>query len=342
MSRHASPTAIGAFVLGALVLVLVAIVVFSSGALIRERVQVVTFFPGTVQGLNLGAQVQFQGVPIGQVTAIDLDYLSANDSFRIPVRYEIWPQRVHIVGEPEDDDPRDVLRRMVSEKGLRARLESVSFVTGQYVIVLGLYPDAPPAADLPQEGSLVRVPAVAATRDRVEEMLANLEIDPLLESVTGTLQALRELLEAKDTANSLTNLDQTLAETRTLMTSLKERLPPLIGRADQTLLAYGDLAVKLQERVDTLADGLEQTSSEIGLLARRTDSKIAMLSDTAASTVQDAGQAMRAITGLAGPGSSTRVELDRLLGEATRAARSLRMLADYLERHPEALIQGKR
>ena len=342
MSRQASPTAIGAFVLGALVLLLVAIVVFSSGALMRERVRLVTYFPGTVQGLNLGAQVQFQGVPIGQVTSIDLDYLPGDDSFRIPVRYEIWPQRVHIVGESEDDDPRVVLRRMVSTQGLRARLESVSFVTGQYVVVLGLYPDEPEPEDLPQEGNVVQVPAVAATRDRLEEMFGDLQLNELVDNANKTVKALRELLKTSDASNSLTNLEQILAETRELMAGLNQRLPPLVERADDTLLAYGDLAATLQSRVGTLADSLEQTSADIQLLAGHVDSKVGHLSATATSSIEDAGRAMRAITDLAGPASSTRVELDRLLGEATRTARSLRALTDYLERHPEALIQGKR
>jgi paraquat-inducible protein B len=51
---------------------------------------------------------------------------------------------------------------------------------------------------------------------------------------------------------------------------------------------------------------------------------------------------MRSIEQLTGEGSSTRYELEQLLAAATSAARSVRSLADYLERHPEALLQGKR
>lgn len=342
MSARVSPTLIGSFVLGALVLLLIAVVVFSSGALMRERVHLVTFFPGTVQGLNLGADVQFQGVPIGKVTAIDLDYVPHNDSFRIPVRYEVWPQRVRIIGESDDEDHRVVLRRMVTERGLRARLESISFVTGQYVVVLGLYPNHPLPDDLPMQGNAVYVPAVAATRDRVEELLTNLELDTLVDSATDTLQALSQLLAADDTASSLTNLSRTLAETHILVSDLNTRLPTLIEHADGTLIAYTELADRLGARVATLADSLEQTSAEVQQLARNLDREIAQLAGTADTSLDDAGRAMRAIADLAGQGSSTRLELERLLAEATRAARSLRGLADYLERHPEALIQGKR
>ena len=39
--------------------------------------------------------------------------------------------------------------------------------------------------------------------------------------------------------------------------------------------------------------------------------------------------------------SPTAVELRGLLQELSSAARSMRSLTDYLERHPEALLKGK-
>jgi len=42
------------------------------------------------------------------------------------------------------------------------------------------------------------------------------------------------------------------------------------------------------------------------------------------------------------PNSLQSQELDATLQEVSRAARSVRVLADYLERHPEALIRGKK
>ena len=42
------------------------------------------------------------------------------------------------------------------------------------------------------------------------------------------------------------------------------------------------------------------------------------------------------------PNSSQVQQLDSTLQEVSRAARSVRVLADYLERHPEALIRGKK
>jgi paraquat-inducible protein B len=46
-------------------------------------------------------------------------------------------------------------------------------------------------------------------------------------------------------------------------------------------------------------------------------------------------------TNLVGPGAPAQADLRNAMQELGRAARSLRVLADYLERHPEAIIRGK-
>jgi len=55
---------------------------------------------------------------------------------------------------------------------------------------------------------------------------------------------------------------------------------------------------------------------------------------SARTTLDDAGK-------LVAPDSALAVQMDNTLQEMTRAARGLRVLADYLERHPEALLRGK-
>jgi paraquat-inducible protein B len=55
MSKRANPTLVGGFVLGALGLLILAIIVFGSGSLFRERPRAVAFFEGDIQGLSVGA-----------------------------------------------------------------------------------------------------------------------------------------------------------------------------------------------------------------------------------------------------------------------------------------------
>ena len=55
MSRKANPTLIGAFVLGGVLLAVIAVVVFGSGRMFRPTETFMSFFDGSVAGLNVGA-----------------------------------------------------------------------------------------------------------------------------------------------------------------------------------------------------------------------------------------------------------------------------------------------
>ena len=342
MSREANPTIIGGFVLGAVALVVIAILVFSSGSWLRERLYLVTYFPGSVQGLNVGAQVQFQGVPIGQVVAIGLDYIADRDSFRIPVRYEIWPKSIHVMGDLEGVKPSELMRRLVAERGLRAQLESVSFVTGQYLVTLSLNPELPSRTLPSSPNEAIRVPAIAATRDQVQQMLENLRLDELVNTANETLTAIHRLVSADETRSALHSLDQALAGIASLSEAIDQHIVPLSERASTTLGEYAQLAAALREEAAPALRELTHAGQALNALAQRLESQVDPLVGSTQRALDEAAQAMRALSQLTDEGSSTRYELDQLLTSATRAARSIRSLADYLERHPEALLQGKR
>jgi len=63
----ARSTAIGAFVLGALALIVAAILFFGGGAFLATPLPAVSFFHGSVAGLQVGAAVTYRGVEVGQV-----------------------------------------------------------------------------------------------------------------------------------------------------------------------------------------------------------------------------------------------------------------------------------
>jgi paraquat-inducible protein B len=82
-----------------------------------------------------------------------------------------------------------------------------------------------------------------------------------------------------------------------------------------------------------------------GQLARNLDSRIPSLIASLEDTSKAAGETMKgankAVEGFAGDNSPVRFELIKALNEFSSAARSFRVLAEYLENHPEALIKGK-
>jgi paraquat-inducible protein B len=154
--------------------------------------------------------------------------------------------------------------------------------------------------------------------------------------------AIKELLESGTLRDAIENLNGTLVEARSLLANFDAEAVPLAKSAQQTLSDVSNLSTTLQGRVGPLADRLDQATRDLSDLTRNINSRIEPLTAAATTTLNDTSRAMRAVASLTGDGSSTRHEIDRLLSEASRAARSLRTLTDYLERHPEALLQGKR
>jgi len=80
-------------------------------------------------------------------------------------------------------------------------------------------------------------------------------------------------------------------------------------------------------------DGLREVKPLLESLKRTSDEAHVTL-QRATTTMQSAGAAV-------GPDSALRYDMARLLKELTTTARSLRTLADFLEKNPNALILGK-
>jgi paraquat-inducible protein B len=341
MSKQASPTVIGGFVLGALVLLVGAIILFGSGALLRERVPMVTFFPGSVQGLSVGAQVQFEGVTVGRVTGIELTFAPETRTFTVPVSYEIWPDRMRILGTASADTPEAMLRRLVRDSGLHARLESLSFVTGQYVIALQLVPGRQPRL-LQDPSDVVEVPSLEAIRDRVTEMIENLRIDDLANEAALTLAAIRQLIGSGELTELIATLEQAVRQVVVLTNDLDREVRPVAERLETTLDDYAELARTLRAHIQPISEQLTTLTGETSQLVQRLDDQVDPLAGAALKTLDETADTLRAFRSLAEDAAVTRARLDQFLGEAASAARAMRSLADQLDRQPEALIRGRR
>lgn len=348
MSARANPVKIGAFVLGALVLLVAAILFFSSTALWQDKHRLVSYFPGTVRGLKVGARVEFEGVQVGQVTDIALEYHADDGSFSMPVRYEIWSDNITIIGGTGEGDVNAVYRMLIEERGLRAKLISLSFVTGQYMIGLTLQPDTPIRRLGPLDSDLIEIPTIEADRDRLASMLEQIDLDQLASSAIQALEAIRELAASQELRELIAGGGQTLAETRRLITGLDAKLTPLLQRLDTTLQDYARLANSADARINSLADSLERTSAEIQRVAAELGRRLSEVSGPAKGALvsadrafKRADQALASIDSLVAEESKPRYDLELLLEEAANTARSLRILADYLQQHPDALIRGK-
>jgi paraquat-inducible protein B len=134
MSKRANPTVIGAFVVGAVVLVTAAVGVLGSGRFFRTIYPAVLFFEGDVNGLRVGAPVKFKGIQLGEVTSILLKLgdtpggAEDKQTQLIPVFVSLDQANIVARGSTVKPD-RETLAQFV-KRGMRGQLKMESFVTG--------------------------------------------------------------------------------------------------------------------------------------------------------------------------------------------------------------------
>lgn len=209
----------------------------------------------------------------------------------------------------------------------------MSLVTGQYMVALSFQPETP-VDYVGEEKTRTEIPAIEATRDRVANLLQALDLPGLINTAIATLDALKQQVEDPALKSLVANADQTVIEAKQLLGNLDAGVQPLLKRADNTLGEYAKLAQTASQRLTTLAENLEKTSTHISTLARNVDRQIGPIRESTVGALESA-------EGLVSEGSAARYNLELLLEEGAGAARSLRILADYLEQNPDALIRGK-
>ena len=302
MSKSISPTAVGGFVIGAIVLMVIGVLVFSSGALFTPTRTAVVVFPGNVKGLSVGSSVEIRGVRVGSVTDIKLLTDLESNKIIVPVYIEF---RQGIIKDmtfkylsdsiPEDQWSSEI-KSMISS-GLRAQLNMKSLVTGQMVIAIDYFPETP--ANLTSID--LRYPEIPTIETFTEQTLEILQKIPLTELADKTLDVLTHmdaLLTSQDVKDSLSN-------------------------------------IKL------LTENADIVLSDISSLARNVNKQVQPLSASAISALNEATAALNGVNELIGKDSATRADMENALDELAKAANSIRILTDYLQQHPEALIKGK-
>jgi paraquat-inducible protein B len=316
MSRRADPRLIGLFVLGAVGILVVALVIFGSGRLFVRTQTYVLFFQDDVAGLNVGAPVTFRGVRIGSVANILIRYDTDRDRATVPVYVTVQPSKIVLSGNGERPESPEAL----IEKGLRAQLRLQSFVTGLLAVNLDFEPNVPPML-VGADPNYPEIPTmrsgIAALRSTVTDVVADLRALPLKEMV-------------EQMASSARNLDRLVGDTDALVTNLN-------GRLDET---FRELPPVLQ--------GISQAAQDVSHLTRNIDQGVPQLRDGATEAVQRLNetlvQVQKVVSGIqstVGDNSPLQAQMNRTLSDIGDAATAVRALAEYLNQNPRALLTGR-
>jgi len=299
----------------------------------------VLFFQGSVKGLNVGASVLFRGVKIGSVKSITLEADAKNLVVYIPVIIEIEPDRIHLIhGERNAPKTMPTLLKM----GLRAQLTSGSFVTGQLLIELEFHPL------VGLEKDYFEIPTIPSTFDLIFDKLKDLNIDKIVNELLSAIGALEKILSSPKIPEILHSLNMTVAEAHQFVKKLNSKVDPMINGINDTVREYGKLARDVDGKVAPLASSVDATLKDARKLVRNVDGRVEPFASSieksleeARTALEHAQKALVAAEKTIGKESPVIYQLDKTLKEISRMARSIRSLADYLERHPDALLYGK-
>ena len=236
-------------------------------------------FNQSVRGLAVGAPVDFEGITIGAVKRISVEYDPRHKRFPVDVSAVVYPQRLgranaqfaQRMGDPDQKHPGLGLAFLVRH-GLRAQLRSGNLLTGQLYVAMDFFP-GDRSRHIDARAEPLSVPTVPGNFDKLQEQLARIadRLDKVPFDRIGN------------------HLDQTLVEMNQALKQFNGKLAPQAGKA-----------------------------------------------------LVQARDALRSLSRSLSGDSPLQQNLDQTLEQIRRAARSLRVLTDYLGRHPEAILRGKR
>jgi len=302
MSRKANPTLVGAFVVGGITLGVVALFLLGARTLFHKTHPFIMYFHGDVNGLSVGSAVKFQGVPVGEVTAIKLRITPEGATTIIPVKILLDEDVVEHASDTEISLSQERYKRAI-EKGLRARLETESMVTGQRYVALLIDPDLPAEllALTPGIDEIPTVPAMTEEVMKLFDQLKDMKIAETFADLSETVKSLRELAASPE------------------LKAVPGSLRAALGSLDETLATIRGSFSNANGVVDSLRPALEKLVTVEAELEKTLQSSQAVMD----------------------PRSPLLVQLQATLQEIAATARSLRTLSDALERDPSALLRGR-
>ncbi|MBA2671887.1 MAG: MCE family protein [Gemmatimonadetes bacterium] len=324
MSRRANPTAIGLFMIGALVLTLVGVATLASTSIFDKQSTFISYFAESVNGLEVGAPVKFQGVLVGRVTELLIQIEPTDRTFQVPVRYDIDLTRLTSAGGSfvQLDEP-EVLRQQIAD-GLRAQLQMESIVTGQLYIELAYRTDPAPAElesrptaypEIPTSPSLLAafgtqagsvVGDVLRILFQVNEMLESVNMEEINRSVVASAGAVERLADSEEIRRALHDV------------------PEMTAQFNRTMGEMEILAARLISTIDPLQLQMAGTNSEVVL------------------TLQSVRETMIETRGFLTPDAGVGYQMEGAMLSLREAADALRALTLALERNPDMLLRGKR
>lgn len=239
MPRQPNRKKIGIFIVSSVVVLL-----FILGGLLQNKIfgnkgkEIVMFFDESVNGLGVGSAVVFKGVKIGEVSRIEIKANPDELTFSIPVYARMKAKSIN--SNSFFSSPKAVLDELV-KKGLRARLATHSFVTGQLMVELVMEPES--KIELHGDVGVLEIPTVLSP---IGELSRGLQKIPLAEGFRNFSEFFKGL------NSSMPEIHKIIADIENIVQRNKGVTLQVLDNFNKTTISVGKAAKSMQNLTDYL------------------------------------------------------------------------------------------
>lgn len=338
MEENKSYFRLGLFVVVSLAILLGVLFVLGGRSLFEPTFTFETYFDGSVSGLGIGAQVQFRGVPLGQVSEITTTSSEYEDGSAIKMRKSYIVVRAKLSG---DVDRVQQWRKEVDayiERGLRAQTQFAG-ITGQQFLALDfLPPDKNPPLPIDWTPEYPYIPSAPSLTgqiiDSAQQFLGSLnkaDVGELGRNLNSLVQTLNQKAERLPIAKLSDEASAVLADARTTIDHLDQVIEqaPVVRALDNIADASG--------RLDTLLEdpGLKQT---VDNAAAFTGGLRALIEKGGVDAViADLDRTIQRVDALIG---DNQYDVRVVVQDLRATADNLRSLSETAKRYPAGVLIG--
>ena len=234
-------------------------------------------------------------------------------------------------------------------------------MTGQLQIALDFYRDKP-AKFVRADPDYFEIPTVQSPLQELTKKIEKIPIDEIFQKILSAVEGVEKVVnspEITETVRSInqaakeikplaSNLEETVKDVRKLIQNVDGQVGPLASNLHETVQDVRKLVQNADAKVAGLASSLDETVKEVRGVVRNVDNRIGPLGASIEGTIKFgeatltvAQKAIEKIEGTAGEDSTLVYELNKTFEEVRALARSIRVLADHLERHPASPDAGR-
>jgi paraquat-inducible protein B len=310
--------AIGAFLVGALVLVFSALLFFSSGQLFSTKERVIMYFDGSVQGLQTGAPVKLKGVQLGEITDIEIDFDEETQTIVNAITADLVLSRISHKGEKVDAS---FLQTSI-DNGMRAQLNYLSLLTGMLYIELDFHPEAEAKLFNPNHKYL-EIPTIATDFEKITRDLQSMNFEALVNNLDQLIFKINQIASSGRIEETLSNISGAAESFETTSKSIDSELKELAKNINTTSIQISTLLETVNKQAPDVSKNLNQNL----ITLQQSLDQFNQTASTLNHTLSDDAPLV--------------YQLNTTLKDISESARAFRTLSETLEAQPEAILRGK-